>query len=226
MTAKVRHLVNGDARRFGSGLSMILAPLLLCVSSALGPPHEASRRLGDLLPHIAAGPDRFLAFVLVSLLSLALMVPAALGVAHLLRPRKPLLALTGAVLLLVGILASAVVHGVYLVQHQMIHAAADRAQMVDLLERLEGRIGLRITFVGFILGLLLGWVILSAGLVTGDVPRAIPIFVLASLVLNLVGLEMLSRPLFLIGLGWLGLVVILGRDDGWLSAEPAEGPRA
>ena len=227
MTAKVRQLVNRDARRFGSGLSMILAPLLLFVSSALGPPHEASRHLADPLPHIAAGPDRFLAFVLVSLLSLALMVPAALGVAHLLRPRRPLLALTGAVLLLIGILSSAVVHGVYLVQHQMIHAAADRAQMVDLLERLEGGVGLRITFVGFILGLLLGWVVLSIGLFTaGDVPRGIPILVLASLVLNLLGLELVSRPLFLIGLGWLGLLVVLARDDGWLSSGPAEGPRA
>jgi hypothetical protein len=63
---------------------MMVAPLLWFVSSALGPGHEASRNLADMLPPIAADPNRFLGSVLFGLLSLVLFVPAVLGVAQVL----------------------------------------------------------------------------------------------------------------------------------------------
>lgn len=211
--------------RVGAGLSMILAPLLWFASSALGPGHEASQHLAGVLPHIATDPDRFLASVLFGLLSLVLFVPAVLGVAHVLHRRIPLLALAGAALVLVGILSLAVLHGVQLVQHQMIQGTADRQQMVALLQRLEGGIGLKVIFVGLFLGLFLGWVILAAGLLlTRAVPRAIPLSVLSSLVLNFTGLERISRLLFLIGLAWLGALVLVTQDDRWISAERDGGP--
>ena len=214
-------------RRVGSGVSMILAPLLWFASSALGPGHEASENLAGVLPHIATDPDRFLASVLFGLGSLVLLVPAVLGVAHLLHRRSPLLALTGAALVLVGILSLAVLHGVQLVQYQMIHATADRGQMIALLQRLEGGIGPKVIFLGLFLGLFLGWVILSAGLlVTRSVPRAIPLSVLASLMLNFTGLERISRFLFLIGLAWLGALVLVTQDIRWVSAESHGGPRS
>ncbi len=139
-------------RRVGFGLSMILAPLLWLASAALGPPHRASKHLADVLPYVAADPDRYLAFTLVGVLSLALFVPAVLGVAHVLREQRPLLALSGAALAVVGILSSAVIHGVQFVQQQMIDVAADRGQMVALLQRTEAGIGLKVIFAGFILG--------------------------------------------------------------------------
>ncbi len=138
-------------RRIGSGMSMILAPLLWFASSALGPGHEASHNLAGVLPHIATDPDRFLASVLSGLGSLVLLVPAVLGVGHLLHRRSPLLALAGTALVLVGILSLAVLHGVQLVQYQMIHATADRGQMIALLQRLEGGIGPKVIFVGLFL---------------------------------------------------------------------------
>ena len=213
--------------RVGCGSAMIVAPLLLLVSSALGPPHRASRHLADPLPHIAADPDRFLASVFVALLSLTLLLPAVLGIAHLLLPGRPALALTGAAFVLVGVLALAVVHGVQLVQHQMVHTTADQGQMVALLQRLEGGIGLKVIFVGFSLGLFLGWIILSVGLfATRVVPKAIPVSVLISVLLNFAGLELLSRLFFLLGLGWLGVVVVSMRDDVWVLADSGDGERS
>jgi len=50
------------------------------------------------------------------MLSFALFIPAVLGVAHLLREQRPLLALSGAALAVIGILSSAVIHGVQFVQ--------------------------------------------------------------------------------------------------------------
>lgn len=213
--------------RVGSGVSMVLAPLLWLASSALGPGHEASKTLAGVLPYIATDPDRFLASVLLGLLSLILMVPAVLGVAHLLHRQMPLLALAGAALVLLGLLSLAVLHGVQLVQHQMIQETADRQQMVALLERLEGGIGTKVIFVGLFLGLFLGWVILSTGLVkSGSVPKAIPVFLFASLVLNFAGLERTSRLLFLIGLAWLGALVLVAQNDRGVSTESDLGPRS
>ncbi len=214
-------------RRVGFGLSMILAPLLWLVSAALGPPHRVSKHLADGLPHIAANPDRYLAATLIGVLSFALFVPAVLGVAHVLRERRPLLALSGAALAVVGILSSAVIHGVQFVQQQMIDVAADRGQMVALLQRTEEGIGLKVIFAGFILGLLLGWLILSAALfVTRVVPRAIPVLIVVSFMVNVVkpDLGIVSRLFFLIGLGWLGGLVLRTRHDGQLTAEPTVRP--
>ena len=211
-------------RRVGSGLSMILAPMLWFASSALGPGHEASRHLADMLSQIAANPNRFLASVLSGLLSLILFVPAVLGVENLVHRRRPLLALTGAALVVIGLLSLAVVQGVQLVQHQMIPAPADREQMVALLQRLEGGIGLKVIFVGTF-ALFLGWVIMSAALLaTRVVPRVIPLSILVSLALNLVGFERFSRVIFVVGLGWLGLLVVGRRDNAWAALDRDVGP--
>lgn len=214
-------------RRVGFGLSMILAPLLWLVSAALGPPHRVSKHLADQLPHIAADPDRYLAATLIGVLSFALFIPAVLGVAHLLRERRPLLALSGAALAVIGILSSAVIHGVQFVQLQMIDVAADRGQMLALLQRTEAGIGLKVIFAGFILGLLLGWLILSAALfVTRVVPRAIPVLIVVSFLVNIVkpDLGIVSRLFFLIGLGWLGVFVLRPRHDDQLTAESTLRP--
>lgn len=195
---------------------MIVGPLLMLIASALGPSHEQSRTLAGPLPTIALGPSRFLAFVLLGLLALGFLVPAVLGVAYFLVTRQPRLALVGAGLLVTGILCSAVVQGIQLVQHQMVDESADREQMVALLERLEAGFGLRVVFVLFLLGLILGWLVLSVALLRHSaVPRAVPVLILASLVVNVAGWELLSRFVFLAGLGWLGIVVLTGRDDVW-----------
>jgi len=51
----------------------------------------------------------------------------------------------------------------------------------------------------------------------------VPASVLASLMLNLTGLEILSRVVLLIGLAWLGVVVLKMRDEAWLASERDEG---
>ena len=81
--------------------------------------------------------------------------------------------------------------------------------------------------MGFSLGLFLGWIVLSVGLfATRVVPKAIPVSVLISLLLNFAGLELLSRLFFLLGLGWLGVVVVSMRDDVWVLADSGDGERS
>ena len=87
-----QRLATGDhrtaLRRFGLGGSMILAPLVWLFSSVLGPSHQESRTLAGPLNRIAADPNRFLAFILLGLLSHALLIPAVLGIAHLIKGRR------------------------------------------------------------------------------------------------------------------------------------------
>jgi len=204
--------------RAAAGISMIVAPLLMLVASALGPSHEESRTLAGPLPTIAVSPNRFLISVILGLLALGVLVPAVLGVAHVVGTRQPRLAMIGAGFLVAGILCSAVVKGIELVQHQMVDEGADRTQMVSLLERLEAGTGLRIVLVVFLSGLMLGWVVLSLGLFRSpSVPRALPGLIIASLVVNVAGEELISRVLFLAGLGWLGILVVTQREDVWVS---------
>lgn len=195
--------------RCGSGLSLIVSPVLWLASSGLGPSHQESRTLTGMLPFIEAHPDRFLASVLIGLLSLAFLVPAVVAIAALIRRRRPLLAVAGSALVIIGTVSLAVVYGVQLVQHEMVVSGADRGQMVALLQRLEGAVGMKLIVVGFTLGLFLGWVTLAAGLFGAvHVPNAMPLAVLASLPVNFVGLEVVSRVVFLIGLGWLGVLIL------------------
>ena len=109
----------------------------------------------------------------------------------------------------------------------MIDVAADRGQMVALLQRTEAGIGLQVIVVGFILGLLLGWLILSTALFdTRVVPRAIPVLIVVSFMVNIIKPELgiVSRLIFLISLGWLGILVLRTRHDGHLTAEPTLRP--
>ena len=74
---------------------------------------------------------------------------------------------------------------------------------------------------------MLGWLILSAALfVTRVVPRAIPVLIVVSFMVNIVKPEfgIVSRLFFLIGLGWLGSLVLRTRHDGQLTAEPTVRP--
>jgi hypothetical protein len=212
--------------RIGAGVSMIVAPLFWLASAVLGPGHEDSRHLADSLPHIAADPDRFLAFVLLGLLSHLVLIPAVVGVAHLVTGQRSRIAFLGAALVTLGVFCLAVVEGVQLVQHQMVGPAADREQMIALLDRVEAGAGARIVFGVMLVGLFPGWVALSIGVLGARVvPRPVPASIIAALVLSLVGQDVLSRLALLVGLGSLGVVVLRMGDEAWLTGERRAGPR-
>ncbi len=214
---------NGTALyRIGSGASMILAPLLWLTSTALGPRHDDSQHLADALPHIAADPDRFLAFILLGLLSHVLFIPALFGVAHLVKGPRRVLAHLGAALVTLGVFCLVVIEGIQLVQHQMIDPAVNREEMASLLKRLEAGTGMKVVFGIMLLGLLAGWVTMFVGVLgTGLVPRLVPASFIVHLVLSLAGQDVLSRVVLVLGFSWLGVVVLRMTDEGWAGLEPS-----
>src|SRR3989454_5080055 len=70
-----------------AGASLVLAPLLLLASSAVSPALKSDE--GAQLAVIARHPDRFYLFSILGLVSAIVLVPALLGLMHMLRERAP-----------------------------------------------------------------------------------------------------------------------------------------
>lgn len=96
-------------RKTITGVCLIAAPLLLLIGEAIHPDDKSNA--ADELALVADNLGRWYAAHLVELIAFALMIPAVLGLAHLIHERKPGLAYTGGGLSLIGIVAVAAVIG-------------------------------------------------------------------------------------------------------------------
>src|SRR5205814_9437436 len=85
-----------------AGACMITSPLFLLASSAVSPPLKSGE--GAQLAAIAHHPDRDYWFILLGLVGTVLLVPAVLGLMHVLRERAPGWGYIGGSLALVGTL--------------------------------------------------------------------------------------------------------------------------
>lgn len=147
-----------------------------------------------------------------------------LGLVHLLRHRAVALGHIGGALVLVGIVGYTAVLATELVLLQIAQTAADRGQMVALAERIYASVGFGIFLLMFLVGLLLGLIVLAVALWRA---RIVPLWIagviaLAS-VLDMVGSTsavavVIVWVLLLIGLGWVGLKVLRMSDAGWAQA--------
>ncbi len=81
-----------DFRRSVTGLSLIAAPLVGLLSALLTPQYTGD--LGEELSAISAHTGRWLVSDFLNLLTFFLMIPAVLGILHLLRHRSVAMALS------------------------------------------------------------------------------------------------------------------------------------
>lgn len=204
-----------------AGASLVLAPLLLLASSAVAPALKSDE--GAQLTVIARHPDRFYLFSVLGLVSAIVLVPALLGLMHLLRERAPGWGYTGGGLMMLGNLLSIGDWMGNFVQWQMAAPTADHAQMTALLTRLNDTPGsaLPLQLSGF--AFLLGTTVLAIGLYRArTVPTWIAPALVAGIVANLAGFLASSVPLLiassavlLVALGWIGATVLTEDDDRW-----------
>ena len=200
---------------------MITSPLLLLASAAVSPPLKSSE--GAQLAAIAHHPDRDYWFILLGLVGTILLVPAVLGLMHMLRERAPGWGYIGGSLALVGTLLGLVDWGSELVKWQMASPAADRAQMTALLKRFDDTAGsaLPLQLSGF--AVLVGLVLLAVALYrTRAVPSWTAFGLATGIVLNLAGyvansvaLLTISSAVLLAALGWIGRTVLAEPDADW-----------
>jgi len=201
-----------------AGASLVLAPLLLLASSAVSPALKSDE--GAQLAAIARHPDRFYLFSILGLVSAIVLVPALLGLMHMLRERAPGWGYIGGGLMMLGNLLSIGDWMGNFVQWQMAAPSADREQMTALLIRLDDTPGsaLPLQLSGF--AFMLGTAVLAIGLYRA---RTVPAWIAPALVIgivaNLAGFLASSVPLLiassavlLAALGWTGTVLLTDSD--------------
>jgi hypothetical protein len=214
--------------RLIAGACMILSPLLLLAAVIVMP--DISTNEATQLASIAGDSTGWYVASALTLASLALAVPAVLGLAHMLREKQPWLSLAGAGTALVGILASVGAVAIGLVAWQMTKGGAP-GQMVLLLERVNDTAGIWIPFTLCGLGVAIGLVLLGGGLALIDaVNPFMALLIAAGGVCAAIGFPLASEALMLIGaaalclgLGTTGLMVLGETDDDWVHTPAFRG---
>lgn len=209
-------------KRIGTGLSMILAPLLLAVGFAVHPAEKTSG--AEQLQVIVDNIGRWNAAHILILASLVLFIPAVLGLMRLLRRSGSWFGLIGGALAGTGVVfLSALVGAEALATSAFADVSAD--QRVGLVPGVQAIINAQgaipVVYLGT--GLILGLIVLAVGLFA---VRAAPrwasvtievasLVLLASLVGNSVKIGAAGAAVLLVGLGAVGLQTLRQTDEAW-----------
>jgi uncharacterized membrane protein len=147
-------------RKTVAGACMILAPVCLLAASIVGP--SSDNNSAAIIRATAAHQDRFYISTLLVIVGLVLLLPAVLGLMHMLRERQVAFGHVGGGLALLGNLMFMLFAGVSLMQWQMVRGGS-RADMVALYERFTHTAGSEVFFF-FSLAFTIGLAVLAYGL--------------------------------------------------------------
>jgi hypothetical protein len=208
-------------RKTVAGACMFLAPVLFLVSAILA--HSSDNHAGAILGAVAADPDRFYASTVVGIAGSVLLVPAVLGLMHMLREREVVLGHVGGALALLGSLMFMLFWGAALMEWQMVRGSGDGAQMTALLDRYMHTTGTEL-FFWFSLAFTIGLIGLAAGLVRARFVHWSTALALAAgaVVLQVaffVGNEatyyIVATAILLVGFGSIGRMVLTESVEDW-----------
>ncbi len=217
MTMDSHHL-----RKMVAGVCLTLAPILLLASAVTSPKLHIDG--GDQLAFIAAHADRWYISQVLSLAALALLVPAVMGLIHMLRERQVMAGFAGGGLTLLGILAAIAATGMALVFWQMAKPGLDGAQMTALANRLTDSTGILLVVFLPTLLIAIGMMVLAFGLYRA---RAVPEFAALALAVGAVAvtigyglaasiaLVIAGSVVLLVGMLPIGWGVLMESDEAW-----------
>lgn len=206
-------------RRMIAGACMVLGPVLALVCFVVSPKLETDE--AAQLAAAADSLDRYIASNAIGLLAVALLVPAVLGLMHMLRERRAAYGHVGGALALLGLFATLVSIGVGFVMWQMAHGGVTGAEVAVLEDLNESVAGVAVYVVGFGVGL--GLAVLAAGLYLAravDWWMAVAIG-LGAVLVNLafpfgeLALAIVGAAVLAVGLGSVGLMVLRETDADW-----------
>ena len=218
-------------RRTLVGLCLVVAPLLILAASVIQPTSEGDD-VEEWLPELAEDVGRNDAATTLFIVGFVLLVPAIVGLVHLVRERGIVLAHISGLLALVGtvlypVLFSTTFYDLSLAENLPVD------QAVEAQEGTEDYVGVWFIFIPAVFGWTIGLILLSIGLFRA---RLAPVWFLVLIVLaNLaifagqgesVIVSALGGLLFLAAFGWFGLKILGMSDADWddprrLGAAPA-----
>ena len=217
-------------RKMVAGACMVVAPVVLLVSMVIHP--ASSMNEATQVATIADNLDAWYVAHLLALVAIAVMVPALLGLMHMLREREVAFGHVGGGLGMLGLLAFAGIVGIELAMWQMVAGGSTR-EAVALLERLNNTAGIVIPFAFVSFGFALGLACLAVGLYRARVVQSwMAVSVAAGAVLfgfaigsAMNWLAIVASAFLVVGLGAIGRMVLRETDEAWEHTPEYEGFR-
>ena len=217
-------------RKIVAGACMVVAPLVLLVAMVIHPASDMNE--ATQVATIADNLDAWYVAHLLAFVSIVLVVPAVLGLMHMLRERQVALGHVGGGLALLGLLAFTGLVAMELVLWQMA-AAGNTAETIALLERLNETAGIVIPFVVLSFGFALGMAVLAVGLYRARAVQSwMAVFVAVGAILfgfavatAMNWLAIVAAAFLVVGLGAIGQVVLRETDEAWEHTPEYEGFR-
>jgi hypothetical protein len=217
-------------RKMVAGACMVVAPLVLLAAVVIHPASDMNE--ATQVATIADNLDAWYVAHLLALISIAVMVPAVLGLMHMLREREVAFGHVGGGLAMLGLLAFAGIVGMELVMWQMV-AGGSTSEAVALLERLNDTAGILIPFVLVSFGFALGLACLAIGLYRA---RAVQSWTAISVAAGAIvfgfaigaalnWLAIVAAAFLVVGLGTIGRMVLRETDEAWEHTPEYEGFR-
>ena len=209
---------------------MVVAPFVLLVAMVIHPASDMDE--ATQVATIADNLDAWYVAHLLAFVSIVLVVPAVLGLMHMLRERQVALGHVGGGLAILGLLALTGLVAMELVLWQMA-GAGDTAETVALLERLNETAGIVIPFVLLSFGFSLGMATLAVGLYRARAVQSwMAVFVAVGAILfgfavatAMNWLAIVAAAFLVVGLGAIGRMVLRETDEAWEHTPEYEGFR-
>jgi hypothetical protein len=217
-------------RKLIAGACMVVAPLVLLVAMVIHPASDTNE--ATQVATIADNLDAWYVAHLLAFISIGLMVPAVLGLMHMLREREVASGHLGGGLAMVGLLAFAGIVGMEMAMWQMVAGGSTR-EAVGLLERLNDATGIVIPFLLVSFGFSLGLACLAYGLLRARFVQSwMAIFVAVGAIVfgfaigtAMNWLAIVGAAFLVVGLGAIGRMVLRETDEAWEHTPEYEGFR-
>ncbi|HET8820945.1 MAG TPA: hypothetical protein VFM57_05315 [Thermoleophilaceae bacterium] len=218
------------SRKMVAGACMVVAPFVLLAAMVIHPASDMDE--ATQVATIADNLDAWYVAHLLAFVSIVLVVPAVLGLMHMLRERQVALGHVGGGLAILGLLALTGLVAMELVLWQMA-GAGNTAETVALLERLNETAGIVIPFVLLSFGFSLGMATLAVGLYRARAVQSwMAVFVAVGAILfgfavatAMNWLAIVAAAFLVVGLGAIGRMVLRETDEAWEHTPEYEGFR-
>jgi hypothetical protein len=209
---------------------MVVAPIVLLVAMVIHPASDMDE--ATQVATIADNLDAWYVAHLLALIAIVVMVPAVLGLMHMLREREVAFGHVGGGLAMLGLLAFTGIVAIELVMWQLVTGGSVR-EAVALLERLNETAGIVIPFVIVSFGFSLGVACLAIGLYRA---RAVQSWMAVSVAAGAIlfgfaigsamnWLAIVAAAFLVVGLGAIGRMVLRETDEAWEHTPEYDGFR-